>query len=104
MVKAQFFPHFPQIVAIFDDFSELFGFGTLKNHQVLQNCFKKMNKNLPIILLPKMTAFGTKNVHNALDTRHIPQFIHFVQTNFHFLTQSECVITTTKSDHFSMNI
>ena len=60
----QVYLHFPQIVAIFDDFSEfccIFGILHFEKSSNTANFFKeKLRKNLPVILLLLMAAFGTK--------------------------------------------
>ena len=56
--------------AIFDDFSEFYSsFGTLhfEKSSNTAKSLENMKKNLSIILLLKMAAFGTKNVHSILD-------------------------------------
>ena len=59
----QGFLHFPQIVAIFDDFSCLYLALYIK---YCKSFWGKYWKNLPMILITEMAALETKNVHSVL--------------------------------------
>ena len=58
------------MLAIFDDCSEFCStFDTLhfeKSSNYIEIVCQKMKKNLPIITITKMAAFGTKNVLSAI--------------------------------------
>ena len=91
------FLHFPQIVAIFDDFQSsatYLALSTLKNYQILQIFLKKILKIFPMILITEMAAFETKNVHSVLAHYCIIINMRFIYSSFLSWKQNKVLVVS----------